>query len=129
MDALRRFCCGPHSESLHGRQTDYQISSAACLRAGSGIRLSQSTRVRSASVQILSLKHRWRQETIALFLNHGITLATQLFQPRPVQYRDLSTDVADNTELVQLAGGFGDAFTAHAEHIGDELLGHGQLVG
>jgi hypothetical protein len=33
--------------------------------------------------------------------------STFLFQLRPVQYRDLPTDVADDTELVQLAGGFG----------------------
>ena len=80
-------------------------------------------------LQIVSLKHVRRQEAIAFLLDHGITLATQLFQLWPVQYRDLPTDVADNTELVQFTGGFGDPFSAHAEHVGDELLGHDQLVG
>ena len=78
---------------------------------------------------IVSLQPPRRQEAIAFFLHHRITLATQLFQLWPVEYRDLPTDVTDDTELVQLAGGFGDPFTAHAEHVGDELLGHGQVVG
>src|SRR2546421_6426310 len=56
------------------------------------------------------LPMRTRQEAIALFPDHGITLATQLFQPRPVQYRDLATVVFDHTKLLQLAGGFGDTF-------------------
>ena len=30
--------------------------------------------------------------------------------------------------LLELAGGLGDAFAPHAEHVRDEFLGHGQLV-
>jgi len=30
---------------------------------------------------------------------------------------------------VQLARGFGNAVTTHAEHVGNKLLGHGQLIG
>src|ERR1700719_680967 len=75
-----------------------------------------------------SVKRRMLQEAVALFLDHGVTLATQLFQFWPVQHRDLPAAVFDHAKLLQLAGGFGDAFTTHAEHVGDELLRHGQLV-
>jgi hypothetical protein len=85
--------------------------------------------LRKLRVQIVSLKRRTRQEAIGFLSHHGITLATQLFQLGAVQYRDVPTRVADYAELVQLASGFGDAFTAHAEHVGDELLRHDQLIG
>src|SRR5882762_5177133 len=98
-------------------------------RTGDGNVAHECPKAAASWRSIVSLKHRARQEAIALFPDHGITLATQLFQPWPVQHRDLPADIADNTELVQFAGGFGDPFTAHAEHVGDELLGHGQLVG
>ena len=36
--------------------------------------------------------------------------------------------VANHAELLQLAGRFGHAFAAHAEHVGDQFLRHVQLV-
>ena len=40
----------------------------------------------------------------------------------------MPTAVFDHTELLQLAGGFGDTLTADAKHVGDQFLRHGQLV-
>jgi len=36
--------------------------------------------------------------------------------------------IIDYTEFLQLAGRFGNAFTPHTEHVGNQFLGHGQLV-
>jgi hypothetical protein len=41
----------------------------------------------------------------------------------------MSAVVLDHTELLELAGGVGDAFTSDAEHVGDEFLSHDQLIG
>ena len=51
---------------------------------------------------------RRRQQAIAFFLNHGVTLATQLLQLCPVQHRDLPAPVFDHANLLQLAGGIGE---------------------
>jgi hypothetical protein len=42
---------------------------------------------------------------------------------------EIAVGVTDDPELLQLARGFGDTFTAYAEHSRNEFLGHGQLVG
>jgi diguanylate cyclase len=42
--------------------------------------------------------------------------------------RQTLTRVMDHAQPVQLAGGLGDAFAAHAQHVRDQLLGHHQLV-
>src|SRR6185312_11220027 len=63
------------------------------------------------------------QQAVGFLLDHGIALAAELFQARPVQHCNVSTLIGDHTELLQLAGGLGDAFAAHAEHVSDELLG------
>ena len=36
--------------------------------------------------------------------------------------------VSDQSRRLQLSGGFGDAFAAHAEHVGDQFLRHRKLV-
>ena len=70
-----------------------------------------------------------RQQTIALFLDHGEAFTTQRFQFWPVQHRNLPTVVFDHAKPLQPAGGFPYPFTAYAEHVGDQFLRHGQLVG
>jgi hypothetical protein len=117
LEQLRQLCTQAESSGLLGLQ---KVSAAAArLRTSGGIRLKQSRLNRL----------RTRQQAIGFFLDHGVTLATQLFQFWPVQYRDLAAGVADDPEFVQLARGLGDTFTAHAEHVGDKFLGHSQLVG
>ena len=40
----------------------------------------------------------------------------------------LASGVLDLPRVLQFAGRFGDAFTAHAQHVGNELLRHGEFV-
>ena len=56
-----------------------------------------------------------RQQAIGFLLDHGIALATQFFQLGPVQYGNLPAGVADDTELIQLAGCFGNTFTTYGK--------------
>src|SRR3977135_1252963 len=72
-------------------------------RTGDGNVAHECPKAAASWRSIVSLKHRARQEAIALFPDHGITLATQLFQPWPVQHRDLPADIADNTALVPMS--------------------------
>jgi hypothetical protein len=60
-----------------------------------------------------------RQQAIGFCLDHGVTLATRLFQLSPVHYRDTPPVAVDDTEFLLLTGRFGDALTSHAEHVSD----------
>ena len=64
-------------------------------------------------------------QPIGFFLNHGIALARELFEPLPVQHRNDPARVGDHAQLLQLAGGVGDTLAAYAQHVRDELLRHG----
>src|SRR6202790_3165297 len=68
------------------------------------------------------------QETIELRLDHLVALARPRLQTRAIEHGDPASLVTDQPSALQLPGGFGDAFTAHAQHIGDQFLGHGELV-
>jgi len=67
----------------------------------------------AAAAYAHDLSARIRQQTIRLFPDHGIALTTKLFQLGPVEDRDLAAAIGNRPELLQLAGGFGHAFTAH----------------
>jgi len=60
------------------------------------------------------------QQAIGFFLDHGITLATQLLQFGPVQYFDLTPGVTDDADLLKLSCRLRNAFAPNAEHVGDE---------
>src|ERR1700676_2047953 len=68
------------------------------------------------------------QETIELRLDHLVALTGPRLQARAIEHRDLASPVTDQPGVLQLPGGFGDAFTTHAEHVGDQFLGHGEFV-
>jgi len=57
-----------------------------------------------------------------------IALAHPRFQAGAVEHLDAAARVADQVGLLQLQRPFGHAFPAHAEHVGDQLLGHRELV-
>jgi hypothetical protein len=69
-----------------------------------------------------------REQSVTFLPDHRIALATQLFQSRPIHYRNLPALVFYYTKLLQLARGFGDALTPHPEHVRDQLLCHSQSV-
>ena len=68
------------------------------------------------------------QETIELRLDDLVALTGARLQARAVEHRDLASPVTDQPGVLQLPGSFGDAFTAHAQHVGDQFLGHGEFV-
>ena len=57
-----------------------------------------------------------------------ITSARPRFQARSVQDCELASDVTDQVHLLEGAGCLGDAFSAHAQHVGEELLGEPEFV-
>lgn len=68
------------------------------------------------------------QQACGFVAHYGVALAAQLFELGPVDHGDVASAVLDHSQALQLAGGFGDALAAHAEHVGDQFLGHDQLV-
>jgi hypothetical protein len=64
----------------------------------------------------LALSNWVRQKPIRFFPDHRVTLATQLFQPWPVQHRNMSAVVVNDPEPLHFPSRFGDALTTHAEH-------------
>jgi len=70
----------------------------------------------------------WKQ-AVVLFLDHGVAFAGALLESGAINDRDVAALVADQSGLLQVAGGFSDALAAHAEHVGDQLLRHRQLIG
>ena len=62
------------------------------------------------------------------FLDYVVAFTNAGFQSRPVKYRDVTTAVTNQTRALQIPGGFRDAFSAYAEHAGNQLLGHGQFI-
>lgn len=69
-----------------------------------------------------------RQETVELLLDHRITFAGPRFQAQAIEHLDAATTIFDQPSVLQIAGRLGHAFTAHAQHVGDQLLRHHQLV-
>src|SRR3546814_4177092 len=69
-----------------------------------------------------------RQQALYLGLDHAITLARAQRQLGAVEHGDVPAPIADATGLLQIAGGLGNAFTAYAEHGGDQLLRHYQFA-
>jgi hypothetical protein len=69
-----------------------------------------------------------QQQTVILALSDLVALAGVVFQALAVQYSDVAAAVLDQAFVLQLAGGGGDAFAAHAQHDGDQFLGHFQLI-
>ena len=69
-----------------------------------------------------------RQETVVLLLDHRVALATAPLKARPVEHGDVSADVLDKARPLQFGCDFGNPLPANAEHVGDEFLGHDELV-
>src|ERR1700676_4042779 len=68
------------------------------------------------------------QETIELRLYYLVALTGPRLQTRAIEHADPASLVTDQPGVLQLPGGFGDAFAAHAQHVGDQFLGHGEFV-
>src|SRR5205085_7728472 len=69
------------------------------------------------------------QQPIEFRLDDLVALAGARLETAAIEHADPSPAVADQPKLLQLPRSLGNAFAAHAEHVGDQFLGHGQLVG
>ncbi len=64
------------------------------------------------------------QQSIELVFHHAVTLAHGLFQLLAVEDLYATTNVTNSSTILQAAGGHGNAFATHAQHVRDEFLGH-----
>ena len=69
-----------------------------------------------------------REQTVIVTFDHGITFAYLRLQFEAIQYRNVAAAVADQPRPLQSSSSFCDAFSAHAQHIGDPVLRQGQFV-
>ena len=69
-----------------------------------------------------------RKQAIAFLLDHRVALTRSGLQAGTIEHRDVAAIILNQTSLLQLAGGLGDTFATHTEHVGDQFLGHDQLV-
>ena len=81
---------------------------------------------------VVALIHLTLQTTgfnaVDFTFDHDVTLAAQFLEFGSVQNRYVPAFIFDRSELLQLAGGLGDAFTTHAQHVGDQFMGNVQAV-
>jgi len=68
------------------------------------------------------------QQAAQFLLHHRVALAGVLLQSGALEHRDVPAAVADESGLLQFAGGLRDAFAAHAKHAGDQFLRHDQVI-
>ena len=61
--------------------------------------------------------------------NYCVTLASTHFQSLAVENPNVTTNVADQSVLLQTMCSVSDAFAAYSQHVGDELVSHLQLIG
>jgi hypothetical protein len=70
----------------------------------------------------------FRQQPMALFVDDGVTLATQPLEFRTIEHAYATALVIDDVKLVQFSCSFGHALPAHPKHVGDEFLSHVHLI-
>jgi len=100
---------------------------------GASRRKVASCPIKSVDIQIVVVgwkpKYRLSQQPIELVFDHAVTFAHSLFEFLAVQDRDAAADVSDRSGILQSTGSNGNAFAANAQHVGNQLLGHDQLIG
>ena len=69
------------------------------------------------------------EQAVKFFLDYLVTLAGMGLQASSIQRRDVTAAVTDQAFALQISGRFGDAFAAHAEHAGNQLLRYSQFIG
>src|ERR1700675_2490015 len=57
-----------------------------------------------------------------------ITFARRLYEPRPIEYRDLPLAACNQTGTFQFAGGIRDGWPLHPQHLGEQALSDLQCV-
>src|SRR5687768_8828473 len=87
-----------------------------------------ATRICVGSQRNASGLDRRRQQPFELVPDDRVALASASLETGAVEHRNVPTAVLDQTRVLQVASGFRHAFTAHPKHIGDQFLGHDELV-
>lgn len=59
------------------------------------------------------------EQAVELVFDHPVALADGRLQLLPVEYFDVTTNVADRAHVLQPTSGHGHAFAPDAEHVGD----------
>lgn len=60
--------------------------------------------------------------------DYPVAFTSALLQSQPVEHRDMTAAVTDQTGALQMPGSFRDAFAAYTEHAGDQFLCNGQFI-
>ena len=68
------------------------------------------------------------KQAIKLVSYDFVAFANGFFQPFAVEDLDMTSDVANRSGILQTTRSYGDAFPAYAQHIGNQFLGHDQVV-
>src|SRR5512143_652061 len=66
-------------------------------------------------------------QAIQFLLDYAIALAGAGLQSGTIKHCNVPTTIANESGVLQPPGGFRNAFPAHAEHAGHQLLRHDQL--
>src|SRR5688572_8036359 len=69
------------------------------------------------------------EQAIKLLLYYVVTLTCLAFKRGSVEHLNVTAAVAYQSRALQIPGGLGHTFAAHAEHVRDQFLGHGEFVG
>ena len=72
--------------------------------------------------------HTSAEQTVVFVIDDFVTFADGFFQSLPVNYRDSSANIFNQFSLRQLLGSQRYTFAAHAQHIGDKVVRHYQLI-
>ncbi len=75
-----------------------------------------------------SSRHTSAEQAVVFVIDDLVTLADGFFQSLTVNYRDSSAHVFNQFFLCQFLSSQRNAFAAHAEHIGDKVVRHHQIV-
>lgn len=68
------------------------------------------------------------EQTVIFVIDDFVTLADRFFQPLPVNYCYRSPIVCNQFFRCKFSGSQRYAFAPHAEHIGNEVVRHHQLI-
>ena len=68
------------------------------------------------------------EQAVVLVFDHPVTLADGRFQTAPVEDRDMTAHVRNQSIFLQAPSRMGDAFSAHTQHVGNEFLRHHQFI-
>ena len=86
----------------------------------------RSSRAR-LSVERWLFYERYGKQSVVFALDDRVALACARFQAFAIEDRDMPPGILNETRFLQLESALGHAFSANAEHVGNEFLRHHQF--